>query len=183
MTARMRVLGATAADTELGQALVREYVRYTCDETGIGLDEILPHVDDYHDYAATFGAPGCGFLVYETTGPPDGDGDGDGDAPRIAGSVGWRRIDEPRCSMNRLWVREPFRRAGIARALCLAVMDRAAADGYREMLLDVSVTRPTAIALYESLGFTETDPLHRYEFPMRYFSRSLVDDPQVTWSP
>src|SRR5690348_6111267 len=92
----IRRLGADAGDRALGQALVREYVAYTCIETGVTLEQVLPHVDDYHDYESTFAAPGCGFLVAEAS----------GDASALAGSVGWRRIDHERVSMNRLWVRE-----------------------------------------------------------------------------
>jgi ribosomal protein S18 acetylase RimI-like enzyme len=161
----IRRLGTDAADLSLGQALVREYVEYTCEETGITLDTIIPHIDDYHDYTGVFTAQRYGFLVAD---------EGDEDDGEVVGSVGWRRIDDERCSMNRLWVRPGFRRGGVARALCEAVMDAAAGDGYTAMLLDVTPIRTGAIALYQSLGFVETDPVEHYEFPMRYFARTLA---------
>ncbi len=47
--------------------------------------------------------------------------------------------------------------------------------GFRRMILDVLASRTNAIALYESLGFTEVPPIHTYEFDfhMVFLGRDL----------
>ena len=41
------------------------------------------------------------------------------------------------------------------------------------MALDVVPERTAAIALYRSLGFRDTAPLHEYPFPMVFLAREL----------
>lgn len=153
----LRLLTGTAADIELGQALVREYVEATAQEMagpgeGADLDRILPYIPDYHDFAAKYGVPGAFFLVAEWE--------------RIAGGgVGVARYDAATCEMNRLWVRPPHRGLGAGRALAVESIERARSLGYRRMLLDVLTSRTGPTALYRSLGFVDCEPIHEYAFP------------------
>ena len=55
-----------------------------------------------------------------------------------------------------------FRRAGIGRALCRAVLDWAHTHGATEAVLEVRAGSAAAIALYASLGFTLTARRPRY---------------------
>ena len=60
----------------------------------------------------------------------------------------------PDCWLEDLYVAEPARRAGVARALVELACDRARERGCRRVELDVSEANAPALALYEALGFT-----------------------------
>jgi ribosomal protein S18 acetylase RimI-like enzyme len=156
----IRRLANTDADIALGLELVREYVIATADETGHDVELIWPLIREIHDFSGHYLTSGGAFLVADE---PDG----------VAGGVGVTPVDATNCEMNRLWVRAPFRRRGLARALSEASMDAARALGFTRMVLDVVPERTGAIALYESLGFTPTEPIHEYPFPMVPLGRPL----------
>jgi drug/metabolite transporter (DMT)-like permease/GNAT superfamily N-acetyltransferase len=60
--------------------------------------------------------------------------------------------------MRRLYVRPAFRRRGLARGLVRAVLDEAAALGYRRVVLFTSDEFEGATDLYASEGFVEIEP-------------------------
>jgi carbonic anhydrase len=155
----IRALSDAPDDVALGLELVREYVIATALETGIDVDVVLGLVPDLHDFPGRY-LRGGAYLVGETD-----------DA--VIGGVGVTPGDDGVCEMNRLWVRPEHRRGGRARELCVASLDAARALGFRRMALDVVPQRRGAIALYRSLGFTETEPAHDYPFPMVFFARDL----------
>jgi putative acetyltransferase len=156
----MRRLRDTPADIALGTELVREYVVATAEETGHDVELILPLIPELHDFPARYLTSGGAFLVAE-------------EREGAAGAVGVTPLDATTCQMNRLWVRAPFRRRGLARALSEASMDAARELGFARMVLDVVPARTGAIALYEGLGFTPTAPIHEYPFPMAFLARDL----------
>ena len=77
----------------------------------------------------------------------------DGDA--AAGCIALRPVDDRDCEMKRLYVREPFRAAGLGRRLVERVIAAAQAIGYRRMVLDTLPTMVSAQRLYESFGFKD----------------------------
>ena len=156
----IRRLQNATADVALGTELVREYVIATAEETGHDVELILPLIPELQDFAARYLTSGGAFLVAEE---PDG----------IAGCVGVTPIDADTCEMNRLYVRDEFRRRGLARALSIASMDAGRELGFTRMILDVVPERKVAIALYRSLGFTDTAPKHDYPFAMVFLARGL----------
>jgi ribosomal protein S18 acetylase RimI-like enzyme len=159
LTAAIRALANTPEDVALGSELVREYVVATAEETGMNLDDVVPLVPDLHDFAGRY-LDGGAYLVAQVD-------------RSVAGSVGITPGSDKLCEMNRLWVRPPYRRAGVARQLCEASLHTARTLGFRRMALDVVPQRTAAIALYRALGFAETPPLHDYPFRMVFLGRDL----------
>ena len=132
----------------------------TAAETGHDVDLLLPLIPELQDFPARYLTSGGAFLVAEE---PEG----------IAGCVGVTPMDGGTCEMNRLWVRDAFRRRGLARALSLASMGAAHDLGFTRMILDVVPERTVAIALYRRLGFTDTAPKHDYPFDMVFLACEL----------
>jgi len=100
------------------------------------------------------------------------------DAGRVAGCVALRQIEDRVCEMKRLFVRSAFRGAGIGRRLAEAIVAAGREIGYRKMRLDTLSTMSEAIALYESLGFHESEPYYNNPIPTAvYFDLELRDRP------
>jgi ribosomal protein S18 acetylase RimI-like enzyme len=161
----IRRLADNESDVALGQSLVREYVAATAEEVALpgapaDIEAFRPYIPDWDDFAGRFLHTGGGFVVADVDG-------------ELAGSVGVTPIDGTVCEMNRLWVREPFRRAGVGRALAEASMALAVDLGFTRMILDVVPTRTNAIALYRSMGFGDAELMHEYAFPMVGLARDL----------
>lgn len=74
---------------------------------------------------------------------------------KTAGCIALRKLDEHRCEMKRLYVRDEFRSHGIGRKLTEQVLADAREIGYREILLDTLPFLTDAIRLYRRLGFRE----------------------------
>jgi putative acetyltransferase len=123
------------------------------------LDVVVPLVPDLQDFAGRY-LRGGAYLVAEVD-------------HAVAGAVGITPGRDGGCEMNRLWIRPAFRRAGLARRLCEASLETARNLGFVRMALDVVPERTAAIALYRSLGFTETAPLHDYPFAMVFLAREI----------
>jgi len=82
-------------------------------------------------------------------------------AGELAGCVALRRIEGSICEMKRLYTRPTFRRLGIGRALCEAVVREARRIGYLRMRLDTLPSMAAARAMYLAFGFREIAP-YRY---------------------
>jgi putative acetyltransferase len=132
------IRAAGPGDLETVRLLMREYV------DGLGVDLSFQDVE-------TELADPLGF--YELVLLADG------------GCVALRRIDDATCEMKRLYVQPSGRGSGLGRRLAEAIIAEARARGYRRMLLDTLPTMTAARALYESLGFRETDPYRHNPVP------------------
>jgi GNAT superfamily N-acetyltransferase len=135
------------ADDEQGLAAVRKLFQEYASSLGISLDfqnfdeELAALPGDYRP-------PAGRLLLARWSGEP-------------AGCVALRRIEGPVCEMKRMYTRPQFRRLGIGRALCEAVIREAGRIGYQRMRLDTLPSMEAAKALYLSFGFREIGP-YRY---------------------
>ncbi|MCR5372571.1 MAG: GNAT family N-acetyltransferase [Solobacterium sp.] len=73
------------------------------------------------------------------------------------GCIGFRKLDDARCEMKRLYVRKEYRGQGIARNLVERILKDAQEAGYREMYLDTLPQLQDALRLYERFAFETTD--------------------------
>lgn len=67
-------------------------------------------------------------------------------------------LDARTSEIKRVYVRPAARGAGVAAALCRALMDQARADGFDRVVLDTSKWLAGAQRLYDKLGFTRRGP-------------------------
>ncbi len=88
------------------------------------------------------------------------------EAGEVKGCAAWKRLSDKRCEMKRLYVRPQCRGCRLGRALAEKVIETAADEGYREMVLDMLGfhMRP-AMGLFRSLGFEEIPPYYDNPLP------------------
>jgi putative acetyltransferase len=73
------------------------------------------------------------------------------------------------CEMKRLFVRGEFRGLGLGRQLVEAVIGLAQQAGYATMLLDTLSDMESARALYQEVGFVETEPYYHNPIPGAHY--------------
>ena len=76
-----------------------------------------------------------------------------GDRP--AGCAALRKIDNERCEIKRLYVREEYRDRGLGKELMLLIRSEAKKAGYKFLLLDTLPFLEKAISMYRKYGFYE----------------------------
>jgi GNAT superfamily N-acetyltransferase len=105
------------------------------------------------EYVERYGGPDAAVVDPVEFDPPNGlflvallDG-----SPVASG--GWRRLDDQRAEIKRMFVVRRARRRGIARLL-LAELERTAAEArVRSLVLNTGSEQPEAVALYEAAGY------------------------------
>jgi ribosomal protein S18 acetylase RimI-like enzyme len=76
----------------------------------------------------------------------------------VAACGALRPLDDGVCEIKRVYVRPGFRRRGIGRKITLRLMEDSAQIGYSVCRLDTLRRLAPALAMYEELGFVETQP-------------------------
>ncbi|MFL6203981.1 MAG: GNAT family N-acetyltransferase [Acidimicrobiales bacterium] len=143
--------GAVAAD--LVEALLVELNERYADEVAQG-DADAPDDDDYLAEVTPelVRAPVGTFLVAWLDGEPAG-----------CGAVKPLDSDPTKGEIKRMFTAPAARRRGISRALLVALEQRAAELGYRQLQLETGLAQPEAIALYESHGWHRITPYGHYK--------------------
>lgn len=77
---------------------------------------------------------------------------------RIAGGVGFRRIDEYTAEVKRLYVRRQYQGKGLGRVLMDNLLLKLKRIGYTRVVLDAVPPTKKAQELYELMGFEEIEP-------------------------
>ena len=112
-----------------------------------------------------FAPPGGVFVVGFADGEP-------------VASGGFRRHSDQVAEIKRMYVVEDRRGVGYARRLLAELEARAAAIGYRQIILETGLRQPEAIALYESSGY---QPIEGFGFyANQALSRSFAKDLTLT---
>jgi GNAT superfamily N-acetyltransferase len=110
---------------------------------------------------AEFAPPGGLFVVGFLDGEP-------------VASGGFRRHAGDVAEIKRMYVVEDHRGVGYARRLLADLESRAAAVGYRRIVLETGLRQPEAVALYESSGY---QPVSDFGFYAKYpLTRSFAKD-------
>lgn len=75
-----------------------------------------------------------------------------------AGCVALRKLDDKNCELKRLFVRPEFRGQNLGHILIKQIIDDAKSIGYESLFLDTLPFLKSAIHLYKTFGFNETEP-------------------------
>jgi ribosomal protein S18 acetylase RimI-like enzyme len=144
-------------DLDTVRRLFREYA------DGLGIDLAYQGFDEELAQLPGRYAPPAGGLLLAL-----------GDSGAVLGRVGLRPLKRVEvCELKRLYVRPAARGAGLGLALARSAVERAAAIGYREIVLDTLPSMTPAIAVYRALGFEPIPPIPMLSF--RAFSISASD--------
>lgn len=149
-------------DVEHARALMRRYATWT------GIDLCFQNFEaELAALPGKYVPPQGGLWLARST---------KSDAP--IGVIALRPLSATVCEMKRLWVEPTAQGLGCGRALANTVITAARAVGYAEMKLDTLKERmPTAISLYRSLGFVESDAYtHNPEPDVLYMSLNLKSE-------
>lgn len=104
-------------------------------------DALLQRLPEIH------ARPKGAILVHETRGA-------------VTGCAMTHRIGPGLAEVKRIFVAPAARGTGAGRALTMAAIEQARADGYERLCLDTFATLTEAIALYEAVGFAPCPPFY-----------------------
>lgn len=88
---------------------------------------------------------------------------------KVAGGVGFRRIDKQTAEVKRLYVRAQYQGLGLGRLLMSNLLVLVKAQGYQRIVLDAVPPTQHAQVLYQQMGFTEIAPYFHNPTPNTKF--------------
>ena len=90
---------------------------------------------------------------------------------------GWRRHDDAEAEVKRMYVREGYRRRGLAKSVLRHIEDSARAHGFERLVLETGHVLPEAVALYRAAGYEDVPPFGYYSDPAGSAHLGKVLDP------
>lgn len=145
----------TAEQIEEIRKLFREY------EAWLGLDLCFQNFEDELANLPGKYAPPSGRLFLASE---DG---------KSAGCIALRKFENEICEMKRLYVRENFRGKNLGKSLIEKLIAEARRIGYKKMRLDTLPGKMgKAVKLYQSFGFSETEPYYYNPYGETLFMES-----------
>ena len=75
---------------------------------------------------------------------------------------GWRRHLSQEAEIRRMYVRDEFRRRGLARLILAHLEDSARENGFDRLVLETGLVQPEAVALYRDCGYTDVPAFGYY---------------------
>jgi ribosomal protein S18 acetylase RimI-like enzyme len=142
------------------RGLFREYA------AGLGIDLCFQHFDaELAGLPGAYAPPAGRLLLAEADG-------------ELAGCVALRPQAAGVCELKRLYVRPVVRGRGTGRRLLETLLAEAVAAGYCEAVFDTLASMTEALALYRSLGFTETGPYNDHPVPGTLWFRKALTRPE-----
>jgi putative acetyltransferase len=93
---------------------------------------------------------------------------------RVVGCIALRSLSDEVAEMKRLFVASSFRSQGVGRALIEHAVMAATRMNFREVCLDTLAGMHSALRLYKSLRFEETEPYYSNPIPGAIFLMRLL---------
>ena len=144
-----------AAAIDICRELIREYQR------GVGTLECFKGFEEeLASLPGDYSPPRGRLLVALKDGQP-------------VGCVGLRPLGAVDCEMKRLYVRDAARGLGLGRILAERVIREARSIGYSTIKLDTLPSMGAAQALYEALGFRDTERYNDQVEGVRFMALDL----------
>jgi putative acetyltransferase len=138
-------------DTEELNSLIREYVGW------LNIDL------SYQDFEGEMAAIESLFT------PPNGQYTFAIVNSKIAGGVGFKRINSEVAEVKRLYVRSEYQGLSLGRVLMNNLLEKLTGLGYKKVVLDAVPPTVHAKKLYESMGFYEIEPYFNNPTPNTKF--------------
>ena len=134
------------------RALFLEYAR------GLNFNLCFQNFDrELEELPGAYGLPHGRLILCEVDGRP-------------AGCIAVKPLEAGVCELKRLFVRPEFRRMKLGLKLTQHIIDEARSIGYTVMRLDtIRGTMDNAIALYESVGFSEIPAYYHNPIPNAFY--------------
>lgn len=93
---------------------------------------------------------------------------------QVIGIVALKKLTEESCEMKRLYVKPSFRGLGLGKRLAKAIEIEAIKKGYKSLKLDTIERLSTAVSMYRSMGFADTEPYnYNPDTTVLYFEKLL----------
>jgi putative acetyltransferase len=148
--------------------LLAEYFAWLADDlAALGIDVAGAHRLEVASLPGEYAPPGGRLLLARRGGEP-------------AGCVALRRLEPAICELRRLYIRPPWRGAGLGRSLLLAALAAARDMAYERVRLNTLPSMAQARALYGDLGFREVPPYRAASIPgLTFLELTLANPPPI----